>query len=561
MTWAKRTLLLAAVLLGCLVAAPWQAAAQSTPVTVPKSLDRAPAGYSIAPRQALRLAERRPEVARERRAHPGLRPKVVIPQYFGDRRYEVAYRVHGRGEVVVDVHVGGRSGRVIELWTGPQADNLLARGYDPAIGRALNNAYVWLPLALLFLAPFFDPRRPFRMLHLDLLLLLGFGVSQHFFNRGDVELSVPLVYPLLAYLLARMLQIGFGRSRGRAGPLLPWAKPRLLVIGLVLLVAFRVGLNAVDSHTVDVGQASVFGADRIEHGVDLYQRGNQQDTYGPLMYLAYVPFEALFPDDGPSGFEHAARAAAITFDLLTLAGLMLLGTRLRAGREGRTLGLALAYAWAAYPFTLYALQANTNDTLIAALLVGLLLALRSPPLRGLVLGVATAAKFAPLALAPLLARGLGGRRPRDVALFAAALAGSVALAVFVYLPDGGLRELWDATIGFQLGRPSPFSLWGLHPSLGWAQTLVKAGAALLAVTVFFVPRELDLRRLAALGAAVLIAVELTATHWFYFYIVWFAPFVLAAIFGAYDLASPGRSLARRGAGVVERGGLENRWPS
>jgi hypothetical protein len=35
---------------------------------------------------------------------------------------------------------------------------------------------------------------------------------------------------------------------------------------------------------------------------------------------------------------------------------------------------------------------------------------------------------------------------------------------------------------------------------------------------------------AALAAAVLIAVQLGATHWFYFYVVWFLPLVLAALF-------------------------------
>jgi hypothetical protein len=37
----------------------------------------------------------------------------------------------------------------------------------------------------------------------------------------------------------------------------------------------------------------------------------------------------------------------------------------------------------------------------------------------------------------------------------------------------------------------------------------------------------------ALAAAMTIAIQLPAIHWFYFYIVWFAPLVLAAAFGAY----------------------------
>jgi hypothetical protein len=518
-----------AVVLLALGAAP--AGAQGLPVLVPKSLGDRPPGFTLTPREALRIAERQPDVARERRAHPSLRPRLVVPQYFGDKRYEVAYRVGKK--VLVDVHLSGRTGRVIELWTGPQADNLLARGYDPSVGRSLNKLYVWLPLALLFLAPFVDPRRPFRLLHLDLLAMLGFGVSQIFFNRGDVEISVPLVYPLLAYLLGRTLLAGL-RPRPAAGRLVPLVPAAWLVVGLVALVGFRVVLNATDSGVMDVGQASVLGASHIRHGEDLYVSGDEDagDTYGPLMYLAYVPFEAVFPADGPGGYEHAARAAAITFDLFVLAGLMLLGTRLRPGREGRVLGLALAYAWAAYPFSLYVLQANTNDGLIAALILGALLALRTPALRGLALGVATAAKFAPLALAPLLAAGAGARRPRDWIAFAGTLVATVAIAVVVYLPDGGPREMYDQTIGYQLGRPSPLSLWGLHPSLTFVQVALEVGAAVLAVAVAFFPRERDLRQLVALAAAVTIAVQLTATHWFYFYIVWFAPLTLAVVLGA-----------------------------
>jgi hypothetical protein len=33
---------------------------------------------------------------------------------------------------------------------------------------------------------------------------------------------------------------------------------------------------------------------------------------------------------------------------------------------------------------------------------------------------------------------------------------------------------------------------------------------------------------------VVIATQLTATHWFYFYIVWFAPFALVALMGAHE---------------------------
>ena len=107
------------------------------------------------------------------------------------------------------------------------------------------------------------------------------------------------------------------------------------------------------------------------------------------------------------------------------------------------------------------------------------------------------------------------------------------MATVPFIPDGGLRELYDTTIGYQLGRGSPFSLWALHPSLDWLQTLLKVGAVALAAAVCFFPRERSPRQVVALAAAVMIAVQLPATHWFYFYLAWIAPLVLATSMSAY----------------------------
>jgi hypothetical protein len=535
---------------GATAAGPAEA---TLPVVVPDSPDALPDGFAVTPREARAKADAQQAVIEARRQNRSLRAKVIVPQYFGDKRYEVVYR-DGR-RVVVDVHVDGVSGELLELWTGPQADTLLARGYEPSVGRSLNAWYVWFPLAVLFLAPFVDVRRPWRLLHLDLAVLLLFGASQYFFNRGQIDVSVPIATLLLVYLLGRLLAAGF-RPRRAAGPLVPTLPVWVLVVGLVLLVGFRVTLNAVDSHVIDVGYASVFGADRLHHGEDLYQRGgDHEDTYGPVAYLAYVPFEMLFPADGPSGYRAAARAAAVTFDLLVIVGLVLLGARLRRGRAGVRLGIVLAYAWAAYPFSLYVLQTNTNDALIAALLVFAFVALSSPPLRGLLLGLAGAAKFAPLALAPLLMNS-ERRVPREALLFTGVAAATVSAAVLGNLPDGGLREFFDATLGYQLSRGSPFSLWGLYPHLEWVQTGTKIGSVLLALLVAMRPRERDLRQLAALGAAVLIALQLSATYWFYLYIAWFAPLALVAVMTAHadvDGHQHSDRRARKGARVMPRG--------
>jgi hypothetical protein len=521
---------LAALLVVLAAAAAAPASAQD--LRFPPRQDRPPKGYSLTAEKVIRIADRQPKVVAEKRSRGTLHP-VAYTKGLG--RWQVSYFQKGveRAQVAID----DRTGWVLEAWTGPQVAWRMARGEPGAFAGKLNAPYVWIPLCVLFLLPFFDPRRPFRMLHLDLLVLLAFGASHIFFNRGDISTSVPLAYPVLLYVLGRMLWIGF-RPRERRQRLVPRVPVVWLGLAVVFLVGFRVALNVVDSSVIDVGYAGVIGADRITHGQPLYDghfaKDNEHgDTYGPVNYLAYVPFEQALPFDGTWSELPAAHAAAIAFDLLTLLGLLVLGRRLRAGPEGTMLGVALAYAWAAYPYTLFALDCNSNDSLVALVCVWTLVALRSAPLRGLLLGLGAAAKFAPLALAPLFATAGSRHRRRGALVVALVVALTIVAALAPFVPHGGLRELYDRTIGYQAGRASPFSIWGQHAGLADVWTAVKALAVALAVAVAFVPRQKTPVQVAALGAAVLVALQLAVAHWFYLYIVWFTPFVLVALFALY----------------------------
>ncbi|MEA2457020.1 MAG: hypothetical protein QOI45_3282 [Thermoleophilaceae bacterium] len=511
-----------------LLSVPAAAAAQDP--RLPQSETVPPRSFERSAKQVERIAERASKVREARRAGP-LDPTAYTR---GPGRWQVSF-FRNRKELV-QVQVDDRSGAILEQWSGYQVAWRMARGYPGAFGRKLNAPYVWIPLCLLFLAPFVDFRRPLRLLHLDLLVLLGFGASHVFFNRGEIGVSVPLVYPVLLYLLVRMLLAGL-RPRERPGRLVPHVPLAALAVLLVCLVTFRVALNVVDSNVIDVGYAGVIGADRIADGDPLYGDGFSEDvgkgdTYGPVDYLLYVPFEQAMRWSGRWDDLPAAHGAAIAFDLLTIAVLLLLGRALRPGREGTALGVALAYAWAAYPYTAFALETNSNDTLVALACAGALLAFarRSAAATGVAVGLGAAAKFAPLALAPLFAR----RRPL---VFALALAVTIAVTVVPFIPDGGLRELYDRTLGYQAARGSPFSVWG-QTDLDWLQTLVKCAGVALALAVAFVPRRPDDRQLAALGAAVLIALQLPVNHWFYLYVVWFVPFVLVTVLGAYRATAP-----------------------
>ena len=498
----------------------------------PASQTEAPKGYQRAAKEVTAIASRAAVVRAERPRHRSFVPTAYTR---GPGRWQVSW-FDGRREVA-QVRVDDLTGAVLEQWRGDQVAWTMARGYEGAFGRKLNAPYVWIPLCVLFLAPFIDPRRPFRLLHLDLLVLLGFGASHVFFNRGEIGTSAPLVYPVLLYLMARLLWTGF-RPCERRGRLVPLVPVGMLALGVVLLVGFRVGLNVVDSSPIDVGYAGVIGADRIADGDPLYGPGfsddvQRGDTYGPVTYLTYVPFEQAMPWSGVWDDLPAAHGAALAFDLLTLLGLVLLGRRMRPG-EGWELGVALGFAWAAYPYAIFALQTNSNDSLVALLTVLAMLGLTMARPRasalatGAAVGLATAAKFVPLALAPLFATARTERRGRQAAVFALALGAVLVAAVAPFVPDGGLRELYDRTIGYQVSRPSPFSVWGQNDSLEPLQKAVQMAAIVLALAVAFVPRRKTPVQVAALAAAVVIAVQLGTTHWFYLYVVWFAPLALVA---------------------------------
>jgi hypothetical protein len=462
---------------------------------VPASEDQPPPGRRLSARQAQRIAVRQPKVIRERAERRGTYVRTFLK---GSELWQVAvFAPSGKGErpdEIAQVIVSDRTGRVVEAWTGFRVDWFMARGYPGAFGRKINSPVVWLGLCLLFLLPFLRP--PWRLVHLDAAVIAGFGISYALFNVAEIEWSVPLVYPLLLYLLVRMLMVG---RRGVPDRWSTWMDEQWLVLGAVFLLGFRVALNVVSSNVIDVGFAGVIGADLMAAGEGLYDNfpasNLHGDTYGPLAYLAYVPFEQLWPWSGEWDDLPAAHAAAVTFDAACVALLW------------RKAGVLAAYLWLACPWTLFVMNTNANDTLVGVLVLAAVVAAS-----GGLTAAAGMVKFAPLALAPLL---IGSRR--SALAFVAVLA---ACLLFV----GDLGTFYERTLSFQADRDSPFSIWGLY-DLGALQYVAAAGALGLALGARWVGREK-----VALAAAVLIGLQLAVDHWFYLYLAWFLPllFVLFA---------------------------------
>jgi len=488
--------------------------------------------------------------------------RVTDATFDQERRdWQVGVWSGAAGQIALG-RVDDEDGAVTEAWTGPQVAWKMARGSSGAFGgREINSLPIWLGFCVLFLLGLGDLRRPLSLRNLDLLVLLSFSVSLWFFNRGDVLTSVPLAYPPLLYLLGRMVWGVWRGGPGASRSVWPvWA----IAAATVFLAGFRVGLNVRDSNVIDVGYSGVIGAHRIAHGEAPYghmpvqrdlkacgpkdvegevreriqangrcESANERgDTYGPVAYEAYIPAYAALGWSGRWDDLPAAHATAVAFDLLALLGLMLLGRRF----GGVRLAALLPFAWAAYPFTQYVSSSNTNDAITPVLLVFGFWLVTSSVARGAFLALAGWTKFVALALLPLWASYPDSRRFSGKALFAGGFAATTVAAFSILLlepdPAHAARVFWDRTFGWQVGRDSPFSIWGwgqYHaegiPDLGFLQQVAIGLLVLGSVACYFVPRRKTPLQLAALSAALLIGFELTQTHWMYHYIPWFFPFV------------------------------------
>ena len=271
-----------------------------------------------------------------------------------------------------------------------------------------------------------------------------------------------------------------------------------------------------------------------------------------MAYEAYIPGYAIFGWSGKWDDLPASHAAAIAFDVLALLGLFLLGRRFGGAR----LAAQLPFAWAAYPFTQYVSSSNTNDAIMPAFLIWGFWLASSHWARGAFSALAGWTKFAALLVAPLWMSYPEGRKPSRAKL--AFLAGFLAatLAAFSILllepnPLHAARVFWDRTLGWQIGRESPFSLWDWRqyhaagiPNLHAVQWVLEGLLVIGSIAVYFFPKRKGPLQLAALTGALLLGFELVLTHWFYLYIPWFFPFAAIAL-----LAYPARQSVRVEAAV------------
>jgi hypothetical protein len=459
---------------------------------------------------------------------------------YAEGKWTVHYRAVVGGEEleVARVEVDDSTWVLNYVYTGDQVTWQMARGEHGSYGKQANYWYVWGPMALAFALAFWRTDKLYSLRNLDVLALLGFLVSHGFFRAGHSYEAVLLWYPPLLYLLARTLLMGFGVGE-RVEKTSNFPTPVLFVLA-ALAGGFVMALNT-DARVIDVGYAGVVGADRILDGMIPY--GNMPDdvgtgdTYGPLNYLLYVPFVLIFGFSGEWDFLPAAHATTIFAFAVGALALLIAGFKFSGARGAA----ALAFAWTVFPYTLYSTNNNTNDVIVAAIAAVGLAAATSPLGRGMVIAAGFAVKLYPLILAPLWMLQ-DGRRRRPVLDFVLGGLGVLLVSFSVLFINGHPVEaavlFYEKTIAFQGDRETPWTIFTQVPQLEFLKRPLTAAVVFLAVLVAFVPRKKTVRRLAALSAAVVIALQLTTNYWFYPYVTWFEPFVFLALLTATNEKTP-----------------------
>lgn len=392
-----------------------------------------------------------------------------------------------------------------------------------------------------------------RLRNLDVLALTVSTASIVLLNGALLGRMVVFGSAVLLYLGLRCAWVAFGRpppsapatslfDRVTAG----WEhhqRVRLLrVLALACgLVLAMVGISSTGA--VDVAWAVLEGATDILRGVLPYGHVPgilHGDTYPIGSYVLYTPVAWLWPvHDTWDSADPALYVAVAT----VLGGAVALWRPSRnARRAGRVdaadVGsLRMAIAWLTFPALVVTVSTGSTDAVLAVILLALILLWRRPAAAGAMVALGTWFKLVPLALAPLVLAPLHGRR------MAAALAAIVAVtigAVVLLLALGGFSAIsvMGHAVGYQADRVSPQSVWALTGSVPLQQLVQAVTLAMIAGAAVRLRRDgslaADRTRMAALCAAVMIALQLSASYWTYMYLVWALPGVMLSLLWRTD---------------------------
>jgi hypothetical protein len=350
---------------------------------------------------------------------------------------------------------------------------------------------------------------------------------------------------------------------------------RAAVFVLVLACLFHVQ-TVYERPIDDCGLFSVIGAEyiiqtgKLPYGAACGHLG----VYGPLLYALHIPANLIFQPDvnfdsqrgtfewGPyEEFEmRGAQTVVLVFDLLAMLGLYCFGKKY----GDKTTAVLLTLAFALCPYVIGVGGAGglqwTSHIVGIAFIVFALVFVTRPIVAGLMLGLGSGMLYYP-ALLFVLWFGYYVRtsRWREGLKFLTAFAavGLVCLATILILTAPGgeseglspLRAFVYDTVHFQQFSDSygqsPFSFWGQYPDIAkWGKPIAGALYLIFCLLIGFVPRRMNMRRLAALTAAVLVGTQFTLSHGGGTYIGFYIAAFIIVLFGPSDYPEPATAQAQ-----------------
>ncbi len=383
-----------------------------------------------------------------------------------------------------------------------------------------------------------------RLRNLDVVALLSFLAPVILLQKRYIDASVITALPGLVYLATRCAVVALrpAASTPESTPLYlkltrTWTdreRVRVMRILLAALVLVFVMVGVSSTAGVDVVYAVMEGATKLLHGVLPYGHmpGDivHGDTYPVLSYVLYTPLAALSPVGSTWDSVDLALGATVLAALAVAGAAFAFSAgprrrRTRRSREAQMAGLRAALVWLSFPPLLITVSTGTTDVVLGAMLAFAVVLWRVPAASAALLAAAGWFKLAPLALVPIwLAPQRGRRLAAAVAVIAGFSLAMVALVVAIGGPSGLLAM--GHALGYQFQRGSPQSPWA---ALG-AQSLQPIGQAvvlgLIAGACVRLRRDPGLatrERIAALAAAVLLGLQVTADYWAFLYVVWAVP--------------------------------------
>jgi hypothetical protein len=490
----------------------------------------------VPPRTAIQAALHAPQAAR---VLEGAHWDRVTVTPIDDELEHVSFLDHG--QLVAEAAIY-RSGQVasekVDTMPVPYG-NWVA--YEPAVLVGLSLLFVLMAAV----TPWW------RLRNLDVIAALSFLPAVLLFQHRYLSASMLAAAPPMVYLLLRCGFVAFGADHppAAARPLLVALTPGLdparrvrwlrWLLAVVALVFVMVGVGSPNA--VDVLYAAMEGATKLIHGVLPYGHLApgviHGDTYPILTYVLYTPLALISPVSTTWDSVNGGLALAVVGALLAAAAVFrtVSGRRPRGSRrpvEVEEAGLRAALAWLAFPPLLITASTGTTDPLLAAMLVAAVLLWRRPALGTGMLSIAGWFKFAPFVLLPVALAPLRGRQLVR-ALIAIALVSLPLLGLLIVL--GGARGPVDMvhSMSYQFTRGSVQSVWGalgIPRAQPFGQACVLGLIAGSAWLLRCEPRlAADRRRMAALCAAILIGIQLSADYWAFLYLAWVLPMVVVSM--------------------------------